>query len=88
MKQIVMKESTPKGGEPKPSRIQKHYGIRDVIKQNYRSLIKKEIPCDTADSAYIGHYQKAVTAVHQNMMDEQLKEAQRIADLWNRKELL
>jgi hypothetical protein len=55
-----------------------------VIKQNYQPLIEKEIEEKSTDKNYISKYQRAVTEVHQNMDEEQLEEAERIVDLWNK----
>lgn len=70
--------------EPKPKKIKKTYNIRDVIKQNYRSLVENEIPFKSTDKEYLGSYQKAVSAVLDKMNEEELKEAQNVLESWNK----
>lgn len=70
--------------EPKPKKIKKTYNIRDVIKQNYRSLVENEIPFKSTDKEYLGSYQKAVSAVLDKMNEEELEEAQNVLESWNK----
>ena len=68
---------------PKAAKNKLVYSIRDVIKQNFRARIEEEIPDKSTNKEYISGYQRAVTAVHRNMTDEELLEAERIVELWN-----
>jgi hypothetical protein len=43
-----------------------------------------EIPYKPSDREYIGSYQRAVTAVLENMGKTDLDEAQATVDLWNK----
>ena len=70
--------------DPKPTKLKQVYTIRDVIKQNHRSLVEAEIPHKSTDKDYIGSYQRAVTAVLKNMAEEDLEEAEEIVELWNK----
>jgi hypothetical protein len=36
------------------------------------------------DKLYIGSYQRAVTTVHKNMNSNELEEAEKIAEMWNK----
>jgi hypothetical protein len=73
------------GAIPKPSKIKKAYGIRDVIKQNHRDLIEQEIPYKpTEKGLYISKYQAAVTTVEEKMTEEERVKAQELADLWSK----
>lgn len=67
-----------------PIKIKQVYTIRDVIKQNYRTLIEAEIPFKPTDKNYIGSYQRAVTTVQQNMSDGELKNIEETAEMWNK----
>lgn len=69
--------------KPKPKKAKQLYSIRDVIKQNHRKLVEEEIPYDANDPKYIGSYQRAVTAVQDNMTEEDLAAAQQIANDWS-----
>jgi hypothetical protein len=59
------------------------YTIRDVVKQNYQSLIEEEIPFKPNEKEYLGRYQQAVSSVISNMSYDQLEDAEKIVDLWN-----
>jgi hypothetical protein len=84
---VIKKESAPAVGvkEAKPKKVKPTYSIRDVIKQNYRELIEKEIPFESNDNRYLGSYQRAVTTVLNEMSDEDREEAEAILELWNEK---
>ena len=71
------------GVNPKPSKIKKAYGIRDVITQNHRNLIKQEIPYKPSEKGcYISKYQAAVTSVEEKMTEEEQEEMlQKMTDL-------
>jgi hypothetical protein len=69
--------------KPKPRKAKQLYCIRDVIKQQHRELVEKEIGYETKDPKYLGSYQRAVTAVMDNMTEEDLEAAQQIADDWS-----
>jgi hypothetical protein len=45
--------------------------------------VDDEIPFKSTDKQFIGSFQRAVTAVHENMTEEELEEANNIVDLWN-----
>lgn len=70
-------------GDAKPKKIKQVYTIRDVIKQHYGDRVGAEIPYTPKDSEYIGSYQRAVTTVLKNMTENDLKEAEKILELWN-----
>jgi hypothetical protein len=73
------------GVNPKPSKIKKAYGIRDVIKQNHRDLIEQEIPYKPSEKGrYISKYQAAVTSVEEKMTEEERAKAQELAELWSK----
>lgn len=79
-------EATPandKVAAPKPSKLKETYTIRDVIKQNYRTLVNDQIPCKPTDKDYIGCFQRAVTTVLRNMDEDDLETAQTILAKWN-----
>ena len=69
--------------KPKPKKVKPIYTIRDVIKQNYRELVKKKIPFKPNDHKYIGSYQRAVTEVMKNMAEEDLTAVEEIAKDWS-----
>jgi hypothetical protein len=79
------KEATVESRDPKPRKLKQVYTMRDVIKQQYRELIEAEIPYKPADKEFIGCYQRAVTAVLQNLSDEDVEEAEGILESWNEK---
>ena len=84
IKGCIKKESIPEVEEPKPKKVKKIYNIRDVIKQHYRSLVVDEIPFKSTDKEFLGHFQRAVTTVLNQMSDEELEEAEKILELWNK----
>jgi hypothetical protein len=59
------------------------YTIRDVIKQNHRDLVEEKIPYKPNDQQYIASYQRAVTAVLDEMAEEDLANAENIAKDWS-----
>ena len=69
--------------KPKPKKVKLIYTIWDVIKQNYRELVKKKIPFKPNDHKYIGSYQWAVTEVMENMAEEDLAAVEEIAKDWS-----
>lgn len=71
------------GGDPKPTRLKQIYTIRDVIKQKYKTDIEAEIPYQHGDKEYIGSYQRAVTTVLKNLSKKDVKEAEKMVELWN-----
>jgi hypothetical protein len=79
----LKKTSNAEAEELKPKKMKQQFTIRDVIKQNYKTLIEKEIPFESTDKEYIGSYQRAVTTVLNNMSEEDQDEAQKILDMWN-----
>jgi hypothetical protein len=79
----LKKTSNGDAEESKPKKMKQVFTMRDVIKQNYKALIEKEIPFESNDKEYIGSYQRAVTTVLNNMSEEDQEEAQTILDLWN-----
>jgi hypothetical protein len=83
-KKELKKESTQEDDEPKPTKIKQFYTIRDVIKQKHRKLVEEQIPYESTDKRYIGSYQRAVTAVLQDMSKEDLEDAENIIDKWNK----
>lgn len=84
IKGCVKKESTVESGEAKPKKTKQVYTIRDVIKQNHRDLVEAEIPHKSNEKQYIAGYQCAVTAVLNNMDDDQREEAENLVDSWNK----
>ena len=70
--------------EHKPKKVKQNYTIRDVIKQNYQSLIKDKIPFNPKEKEYIGSYQRAVMDVINEMDEDEQKEAERILEEWNK----
>ena len=84
MKGCLKKVSAPDVEGPKPKKVKRVYNIRDVIKQNYKSLVENEIPYESTDKKYLGSYQKAVTKVLNNMSEEDLEEVENIVELWNK----
>jgi hypothetical protein len=81
------KDSSKEGEGSKPRKAKQTYKIRDVIKQLYRERIEEEIPVKTTDKEFIGHYQRAVTTIHENLTTEELNEAEAKLDLWNKEGL-
>jgi hypothetical protein len=79
----VKKEDT-KDDDTKPIKRKQVYAIRDVIKQNYRTLIEDEIPYVPSDKQYIGSYQRAVTTVHKNMSKSELEKVEETVEMWNK----
>ena len=78
------KEPSAEAEEPKPKKVKRFYNIRDVVKWHYKSLVEDEIPYKSTDKQYLGSYQRAVTMVINNMSDEELEEAERLLELWNK----
>jgi hypothetical protein len=87
IKLSIQKESNPEPEDPKPKpkKVKQLYTIRDVIKQIYQARIDNEIPFESNDPNYIGRYQLAVTAVLENMTEEELEAAGEIAKDWSEK---
>jgi hypothetical protein len=87
IKLSIEKETNEECDDPmlklKPKKAKPLYTVRDVIKQNHRNLVEKEIPYDANDPKYIGSYQRVVTAVQDNMTEEDLEAAQQIANDWS-----
>jgi hypothetical protein len=75
---------TPKAGPSKPKKRKELYTIRDVVKVLHRPLIDNEIPCTSKDPDYIGHYQRAVTTICNNMSEEEAQEVKGIVEQWNK----
>lgn len=71
------------GGDPKPMKLKQIYTIRDVIKRKYKTNIKAEIPYEHGDKEYIGSYQRAVTTVLKNLSKKDVKEGEKMVELWN-----
>jgi hypothetical protein len=84
IKGILKKEAGPEVEETKPKKVKMEYTVRDVVKQHYRSRVEREIPFKSTDKEYLGSYQRAVTAVLNKMTDEDLEEAEKVLDLWNK----
>ena len=83
MKRCIDEESKKEAEQSKPKKVKQLYTIRDVIKQNHQELVEEEIPYNPVDSEYIGCYQRAVTTVQNKMTEEELEDAQKVADSWN-----
>lgn len=80
-----LKKETPVVSlDTKPKKVKLIYTIRDVIKQQYRDLVEKEIPHKSTDKEYLGQYQKAVSKVLNNMSDDQKEEAENLLNSWNK----
>ena len=82
IKGYTKKEVTPV--DWKPAKIKEVYTIRDVIKRRHRALVKVKIPYKPTDKEYIGSYQQAVTTVLENMSKKEVREAEKLVDLWNK----
>ena len=80
----MKKEAEQDDGDRKPKKIKQFYTVRDVIKQNYKARIQAEISVEPTDKKYIGQYQLAVSTVLGKMTKKDHKEAEEIADLWNK----
>jgi len=61
--------------------------IREVIQHIHKERIEQEIPVKPNDREFIGHYQRAVTTIHENLTGDQLKEAEDKLELWNKEGL-
>lgn len=83
MKRCMDEEAKDEPEQSKPKKVKQLYTVRDVIKQNHRELVEDEIPYSSVDSEYIGCYQRAVTTVLKKMTEEELEDAQKVADSWN-----
>lgn len=68
----------------KPTKRKQLYTIRDVVKENYRSLVDKEIPYKSGKVDYLARFQAAVTTVLKNMSEKDLEEVEDMAEQWNR----
>lgn len=68
----------------KRKKPKKAYKLRDVIKHHYKSRIEDEIPYKSTDREYLGSYQRAVTTVMTNMSEEDLEEAEKLLETWNK----
>jgi hypothetical protein len=75
--------ATVESADPKPKKLKQVYSIRDVVKEQYRARIEAEIPYKTSDKEFIGCYQRALTAVLNNMSDEDVEAAESILETWN-----
>lgn len=82
-KRCVKKTSTGEGGSAKPGKVKQVYTIRDVIKNKYQELIEEYNPYKPTDKEFLGSYQKALSKVQEGMSKENLKDVQKIVDLWN-----
>jgi hypothetical protein len=65
---------------PKPAKIKGAYTARDVIKQQYCSLVDKKIPFKPQTKEYLSQYQCAITMVL-NQMDDSEKKSRRIGSV-------
>lgn len=83
IKAFIKKETTVEGEDPKPMKLKQVYTIRDVVKQQYRAEIEEEIPYQHGEKEYIGSYQNAVTKVLNNLSKKDVKEAEKMVELWN-----
>lgn len=81
---IKKDDATISAGDPKPNKTKQVYTIRDVIIQNHRDLVDREIPHDPKGKQYIGGYQRAVTTVVDNMSPADRKEAEELAEKWSK----
>lgn len=84
IKAFIEKESCNDDDNSKPSKLKQSYKIRDVIKHIHQQRIEQEIPHSSNDKRYLSCYQCAVTAVYQNLTNDELKEAEGILDSWNK----
>jgi hypothetical protein len=85
---LSIEKETNKGpddstSKPKPRKVKKLYCIRDVVKLHHGDLVAKEIGYKTDNPKYLANYQRAVTAVIDNMTEEDLEAAQQIANDWS-----
>ena len=67
----------------KPRKVKHTYTLRDVVKENHRSLIDSQIPYPPGEPEYIARFQAAVTTVLNNMTEEDLENAQNTVEQWN-----
>jgi hypothetical protein len=68
---------------PKPTKIKGAYTARDVIKQQYCSLVNKEIPFNPQTKEYLSQYQHTVTIVLNRMDGSERKKVEELAQSWN-----
>lgn len=68
---------------PKPTKIKQMYTVRDVVKQQYRSLVDEEIPFIPQTREYLGRYQRAVTTVLERMEGGERRKLEELAQSWN-----
>jgi hypothetical protein len=68
---------------PKPAKIKGAYTARDVIKQQYHSLVDEEIPFKPQTKEYLSQYQHAITTVLNQMDGSERKKVEKLAQLWN-----
>jgi hypothetical protein len=64
-------------------KLKQIYTIRDVIKQKHKTDVEAEIPYQHGDKKYIGSYQRAVTTVLKNLSKKDMREAEKMVELWN-----
>ena len=72
-----------KDQDHKPRKVKHTYTLRDVIKENHRSLIDSQIPYPPGEPEYIARFQAAVTTVLNNMTEEDLEDVQNTVEQWN-----
>jgi hypothetical protein len=70
--------------DQKPKKLKHTYTIRDFIKENYRSLIDSQIPYPPGEPEYIARFQGAVTTVLNNLTEEDLEDAEKMVEQWNK----
>jgi hypothetical protein len=68
---------------PKPAKIKGAYTARDVIKQQYRSLLDEEILFKPQTKENLSQYQCAVTTVLNQMDGSERKKVEELAQSWN-----
>lgn len=70
--------------QAKPKNTRQVYTIRDVIKQNYQSLVDEQNPYKSNDKRYLSSYQLAVNAVIDNLDKEELDKVEKLVESWNK----
>jgi hypothetical protein len=68
---------------PKPAKIKGAYTARNVIKQQYHSLVDEETPFKPQTKEYLSQYQHAITTVLNQIDGSERKKVEELAQSWN-----
>jgi hypothetical protein len=83
----VAKKNQPEQRAPKKGG-KKVYSVRDVVRTRYRTrildLISEQTEASVGDKDWLKYYPAALTKVMEALDEEQIKQAQAIADEWNK----